>query len=208
MDDFRLRGSYQRADRAPSVLESFSPLNVALFGGQDPCSVPGNAICAAQGITADPCPAAQCNAQFGTNPALRPDPETSDTWSIGVVLTPTFIDGFTATIDYFDIKVKNYISFIDPNVTLSGCYGTTATAASEAFFCPLVHRANGGTGSIFGSGYVDANTRNLNYLATSGVDFEANYQTQFDDWGLNGAGGLSINFIGTYLQSLTTSPTQ
>ena len=209
IDDFRVRGSYQRAVRAPTVLESFAPLNVALFGGQDPCSIPGNAICAAQGVTnAQTCPSAQCNAQFGTNPALRPDPETSDTWSIGVVLTPTFIDGFTATIDYFDIKVKNYISFIDPNITLSGCYGSTATAASEAFFCPLVHRTNGGTGSIFGSGFVDGTTRNLNYLATSGIDFEANYQTQFDDWGLDGAGGLSINMIGTYLQSLTTSPTQ
>ena len=214
IDDFRLRGSYQRAVRAPTVLESFSPLNVALFGGQDPCATAGNPNCVAangQTIVAQSCPSAQCNAQFGTNPAVKPNPETSDTWSIGLVLTPTFIEGFTATIDYFDIKVKDYVSFIDPNVTLAGCYGPAASAASEAFFCPLVKRSIGpngpGTGSIFGAGFVNANTRNLNYLSTSGVDFEANYQTQFDDWGLNGAGGLSINFIGTYLQSLTTSPT-
>ena len=104
--------------------------------------------------------------------------------------------------------MKDYISFVDPNVTLSGCYGDAATAASQAFFCPRVHRTDNGHGSIFGAGFVDAVNENLNYLATTGVDFEANYQTQFDDWGMDGYGGLSINFIGTYLQSLTTSPTQ
>jgi len=208
IDDFRVRGSYQRAVRAPTVLESFAPLNVALFGGQDPCAVASpSKQCLDQHVdAASTCPSAQCNAQFGGTLALKP--ESSDTWSVGVVLTPSFIDGFTATIDYFDIKVKDYISFVDPNVTLSGCYGDAATAASQAFFCPRVHRTDNGHGSIFGAGFVDAVNENLNYLATTGVDFEANYQTQFEDWGLNGAGGLSLNFIGTYLQSLTTSPTQ
>jgi outer membrane receptor protein involved in Fe transport len=189
------------------VLESFAPLNVALFGGQDPCATGAPPVqCTIQGVTnAQTCPSAQCNAQFGGSLALKP--ESSDTWSVGFVLTPSFIDGFTATIDYFDIKVKDFISFVDPNVSLSGCYGQNSTAASVAFFCPKVHRTLGGTGSIFGSGFVDAVNENLNFLSTSGVDFEANYTTQFDDWGLNGAGGLSINFIGTYLQSLTTSPT-
>lgn len=206
IDDFRLRGSYQRAVRAPNVLESFSPANIGLFGGQDPCSGGGTAACIAQGVTgAQSCPAAQCNAQFGGSLALKP--ESSDTYSFGVVLTPTFIEGFTATIDYFDIKVKDYISFIDPNVVLSGCYSDSSTAASQAFFCPLVHRTDGGTGSIIGAGYVDAVERNLDSLATTGVDMEANYNTQFDDWGINGAGGLSINIIGTYLESLKTTPT-
>jgi outer membrane receptor protein involved in Fe transport len=208
IDDFRLRGSYQRAVRAPNVLESFAPLNVALFGGQDPCA--GNSPtqqCIDQGVVnAQLCPAAQCNAQFGGNLALKP--ESSDTWSLGVVLTPNFMPGFTATIDYFDIKVKDYISVIDPNVTLSGCYSDTSTAESRAFFCPFVHRTLGGTGSIFGAGFVDAVEHNLNSLATSGVDFEANYNTSFEDWGVNGAGGLSINFIGTLLDTLETTPTQ
>jgi len=205
IDDFRLRGSYQRAVRAPTVLESFAPLNVALFGGQDPCAGGSNPKCVVGGqqIVAQPCPSAQCNAQFGGNIALRP--ESSDTWSIGVVLTPTFIDGFTATIDYFDIKVKDYISFVDPNVALAGCYGPFATAAQQGAFCPLIHRTNGGLGSIFGAGFVDAQNTNLNFLKTTGIDFEANYQTQFDDWGMDGWGGLSFNLIGTLLNDLSTS---
>jgi outer membrane receptor protein involved in Fe transport len=207
IDDFRLRGSYQRAVRAPNVLESFSPLNVALFGGQDPCAGSPTAQCILQGVdSAQPCPAAQCNAQFGGNLALNP--ETSDTWSVGIVLTPSFLEGFSATVDYFDIKVKNYISVIDPNVTLSGCYSDTSTAESRAFFCPFVHRTQGGSGSIFGSGFVDAVNNNLNSLATSGVDFEANYNLPLDNIGMGGAGGLSFNFVGTLLNSLETTPTQ
>ena len=36
IDDFRLRASYERAVRAPNVLEAFSPNNVVLFAGNDP----------------------------------------------------------------------------------------------------------------------------------------------------------------------------
>lgn len=206
IDDFRIRGSYQRAVRAPSVLESFSPLNVALFGGQDPCAGGGNPLCVTSGgdpIVAEPCPSAQCNAQFGGTLGLKP--ESSDTWSVGVVLTPTFLEGFTATIDYFDIKVKDYISVLDPNVTLAGCYGPFSTTEQRSFFCPLIHRTDGGTGSIIGAGFVDAINRNSNYLKTTGVDFEANYNLPLENIGLGGAGGLSVNMVGTLLDSLSTS---
>ena len=207
IDDFRFRGSFEHAARAPNVLESFSPFNVALFGGQDPCSSSSSGQCASvpnAGTSILSCPAAQCNAGYGGNTALKA--ESSDTYSFGVVLTPTFIDGFTATIDYFDIKVANYISYISPNTVLSGCYGSGATAAQIAFYCPMVHRS--ASGSIFGAGYVDAVNTNLPYLQTKGIDFEANYQTQFSDWGMDGWGGLAFAFKGTYLDSLTTKSSQ
>ena len=37
-----------------------------------------------------------------------------------MVLTPTFLDGFTATVDYFNIDVSNAISSVAPTVTLRG----------------------------------------------------------------------------------------
>ena len=208
IDDFRLRASQERAVRAPNVLELFSPANVVLFAGQDPCATSTKGQCAGvpnagsgpNGLLS--CPAAQCDNQVGGSTLLKP--EVGDTKSIGVVFTPTFFDGFTATIDYFDIRVSKFINPIGSNVTLTECYGNTATAATEAIFCPLVHRNV--IGQIFGSGFVQNLTENTGYLLTKGIDFEANYTANMDSWGMTGAGSLDFNFVGTYLDSLTTEP--
>jgi len=204
IDDFRLRGSVQRAVRAPNVLELFSPQNTVLFVGQDPCATSTAGQCAFvpnAGTSALGCPSAQCNHQLSGNIHLKP--EVSDTKSFGVVLTPTFIDGFTATIDYFDIKVDNYISIIGPQVILNGCYAPNANTAAVAFYCPFVHRNS--QGAIFGSGYVLNKSLNLPFLSTKGIDFEANYNTSFDDWDMTkGWGALSFNFVGTMLDNLVT----
>jgi iron complex outermembrane receptor protein len=206
VDDVKVRGSVQRAVRAPNVLELFAPANIGLFGGNDPCANSTAGACAtvphAGNATLLSCPASQCNQQSSGNINLKP--ETSDTKTFGLVFTPTFIDGFTATIDYFNIKVDNYISFISPSLTLNGCYGASSSASSQAFFCPFVHRS--GTGTIFGAGYVSDATLNLPYLQTKGVDFEANYTTDMADWGWHDAGSLGFNFLGTYTDQLKTQP--
>jgi outer membrane receptor protein involved in Fe transport len=216
IDDIRFRGSEQHATRAPSILESFTPANVALFGGQDICSKAGAAgsdptvlaNCKAQGVANAgsgllDCPAAQCNARFGGNTSLVP--ESSDTWSFGAVLTPTFLDGFTATIDYFDIKVNKFIGTIAQNDVMEGCYGDEADATSQAFFCPLVHRNN--AHQIYGGGFIDSREQNLLFLKTRGVDVEANYNTDLADWGMSDTGSLSVNLIGTWVDTLSTTST-
>ncbi len=132
------------------------------------------------------CPAGQCNYETSGNANLKP--ETSDTKTFGIVFTPTFFDGFTATVDYFDIKVADYISLINPNNTLEGCYGSIdglgntilPSAAQVAFFCPFVQRSANGT--IFGAGFVEAHGINLGYLRTKGWDMEANYSADLADW--------------------------
>ena len=43
-------------------------------------------------------------------------------------------------------------------------------------------------------------------IKEEGIDFELNYNADFDDWGLTGWGSLSSNFIGTYTMKLATSP--
>jgi outer membrane receptor protein involved in Fe transport len=206
IDDFRIRASVNRAVRAPNVLELFSPTNVVLFGGQDPCAFTNAGRCstvpnAGNSVVLE-CPATQCDQKIGGNINLKP--EVSDTRSAGIVLTPTFISGFTATVDWFDIRVNQFISTLGANNTLSECYGPDATAQSEAFFCPLV--ARNGTGQIWGSGYVNAPTVNTGYLSTKGVDVEVNYQTDLSDWGMGQNGSLSFNLIGTWLDTLTTEP--
>ncbi len=221
VDDVKLRGGIQRAVRAPNVLESFAPAVVQLFGGSDPCS---DGFSGFGGITTGQCatvpnagtallncPAGQCNYETSGNANLKP--ETSDTKTFGIVFTPTFFDGFTATVDYFDIKVADYISLINPNNTLEGCYGSIdglgntilPSAAQVAFFCPFVQRSANGT--IFGAGFVEAHGINLGYLRTKGWDMEANYSADLADWGMGDNGGLAFNFVGTLLRDLDTKET-
>src|SRR6202012_5794663 len=93
--DIRLRGSFQRAVRAPNVNELFTPQTPGLVAGTDPCAGTSPAFtaaqCAATGVLAGQygsitqCVSSQCAGVTGGNPALKP--EDSDTKSFGAVFT-------------------------------------------------------------------------------------------------------------------------
>jgi outer membrane receptor protein involved in Fe transport len=224
IDDIRVRASYQRAVRAPNVLELFAPHTVGLFGGADPCAsstitqvvahncetaggfplaqVPASFI----GSPLLACIAGQCDRETGGNITLRP--EKSDTRSVGFVFTPTFFSGFTATVDYFDIYISQYLGTaggINPNVILASCYGQSATPGSQAAACALIHRDAGHTIATQAGFVVDLST-NQGSAQTKGFDFEANYTVNFDDLQLPGWGGLAFNFFGSWEQKLTVFP--
>jgi outer membrane receptor protein involved in Fe transport len=211
-DDIRLRGSYQRAVRAPNITELYVAAQFALYGGQDPCAgavVAANvAGCANTGAVVGPnlnnyghisaCSSAQCQQLAGGNTHLKP--EIANTQSYGVVFTPTFFRGFSMTVDYFDIDVQNVIAPIPPTVSVSQCFATGAP-----IFCSNVHRS-ATTGELTGDGYVSAIQANLGALKTRGVDVEANYRKSLADLGMGDHGTLALNFVGTYTQNLITTP--
>jgi iron complex outermembrane receptor protein len=207
IDGLRIRGGYNRAVRAPHVLELFSPQNVALDGTQDPCaglaaSDPLVARCAqafglttAQVLAIEANPAAQYNGRFAGNQNL--DPETSDAYTLGVVWQPSFLPGFNVSVDYFDIKVDDYIAPIGADLIVNRCVQTLSPQ-----FCDLVHRDAEGSLWLSNQGYVIDQTVNIGSLRTSGVDFNAGYRISFDDLGIENMGSLGFNFVGTYLDRL------
>src|SRR6202008_3332717 len=87
IEDIRFRASYQRAIRAPNIIELFTPVTVTQsnnFGTVgDPCAGAAPALTAAQcaltGVTAAQyghiiqCPAIQCDVSEGGNVALKPE---------------------------------------------------------------------------------------------------------------------------------------
>ena len=96
--DIRLRGSFQRAVRAPNIGELFTPQAVGLDGSHDPCSGRDADEATLGSVRADrgdsaaqfghiaPNPAFQYNGLFGGNPNLVP--ETADTYTVGLLLNP------------------------------------------------------------------------------------------------------------------------
>jgi len=212
IDGLRFRAGYNRAVRAPNVIELFSPQNVVLDGTTDPCAglAPSNPLvqtCATvfhlsttQVLAIEKNPANQYNGQTGGNPNLKP--EISDTYTAGVVWSPSFVPGLNFSVDYFNIKVDQFISGIGANLILNQCVTT-----ANPFFCNLVHRSPG-SNSLFldPTGFVQDTTLNTGSLKTTGVDINATYRTDLSNWGLGDNGGLSFSFVGTWLNELDTQP--
>ena len=209
-DDVRFRYSYNRAVRAPNIINLFEAQVQNLWNGQDSCAGPtpakSLAACQRTGVTAaqygkiDPCPASQCGSLTGGNPLLAP--ETADTYTYGAVFSPRFAPGLTFSIDYWNIRVRNLIQrgLGGPAVTLGNCLSTGA-----AVYCNAIHRDTT-TGLLFGSGYVDSTNVNTGFLQTKGIDFSANYRTDLSTLGLPDWGGLGIGMVGTYTKSYVTQP--
>jgi outer membrane receptor protein involved in Fe transport len=215
--DIRFRASYNKAVRAPNVVELFTPQSPGLFSGRDPCAggpiAPGSADyagCIASGATPaelasatgiPQCPAGQCGEITGGNPLLKP--EVATTYSVGGVFTPRWVPGLSLSIDYFNIKVTNVIEsgLGGPSVELSQCVAT-----SSPLYCAFVKR-DPVLGSIWANtGAVESINANVGELATSGFDGELNYRFRFSDFHAPDWGSLAFNFVGTYTEHLITTP--
>ncbi len=217
IDGIRFRASYQRAVRAPNLVELFGPQIHALDGSTDPCAGLANtaanaaliARCAqvhgyttAQVLAIEPNVANQYYGLLGGNPNLQP--EKSDTFSLGFVYQPTFLPGANFSVDYFDIKVDHYISNIGADVILNKCY-----LQNDNSYCPLIVRDTA-TRSLYlnssgPTGHVVDLTQNTGSLKTTGLDFNASYRTDLDKFGLENAGGINFTFVGTYLDKLASA---
>lgn len=213
LNGFRLRGSYQRAVRAPNLNELFQPQlrqqNIQLpqnpNGSYDPCSgatpFATFAQCARTGVTAaEYGHVADYNffgQLLGGNPNLKP--ETGRTLTVGAVLEPEFLPGFTASADYYRIEVSDLIGTVDPVLALNQCLNT-----GDNYFCSLLHRGVGGTLHATQDAYFISTNVNTGSLKTTGVDVALNYRTPLHfkrDWG-----SVNLNLNGTYLDSYITKP--
>jgi iron complex outermembrane receptor protein len=206
--DIRFRASYNRAVRAPNIVELFYPQGVALAGTSDPCA-PGTggaapaatlAQCQLTGMTAaqygNPIvrnPSNQYNGFLGGNPDLSP--EKADSLTAGVVVQPRWIPGLALTADYFNIKVKNVIGIEAYGNVFTQCF------AGDAAECALIKRDQFGTLWATSDGYVTLLTRNFPGvgLSTKGWDFSGSYSRKFGRLGT-----LNASFIGT-LQGKTAT---
>jgi iron complex outermembrane receptor protein len=195
----KLRGSLNRAVRAPNISELFAAQGLGNVSGQDPCSGPtpeaSLAACQLSGVTPAqygliiPCPADTCVTLGGGNLELKP--EEADTRTFGIVIAPEKIPGFTFSADYFDIQVDGYIGAVDSTTVINQCIQN-----GDPFFCNLFHR-DPITGVLFGNeGYIVATSQNTGYLKTSGIDFTSTYRLPIGD-----AGALNFDFVGTKLDS-------
>ncbi|MEO7775256.1 MAG: TonB-dependent receptor [Steroidobacteraceae bacterium] len=187
-----LRGSYSQGFRAPSILELYQGTRNTNFQAVDPCNGGGAGKPGCAGV-----PSTYNQNQFGGgtvngvvsgNPDL--EPETADTYSLGLALTPEFAPGSSFTFDWFRIDVKDAIASQTATQILQAC-------AIRQTFCELVNRASTGEVLLLRQAVV-----NLASIRVSGFDASARYVFG------SRAGRFEASFDTTYLDSFRTTIVQ
>jgi len=226
----RLRGSYNRAIRAPSIIELFNPQLVGQITlAPDPCAPTldsnFNIVPAVNTLqeclrTVRPDQAAAFTAAYGNGGTTNTipqgtasqlsqlqggnadlKPETADTYSFGLTITSDLVPNFTGSIDYYHIKIDDSINTLPPGVILNGCPDT-----GDPVFCsqivrqPLTFSLQGA--SVANGGYIIQTNQNIAREETSGIDLQAAYRVELPQ----NLGSLNLVLAGTYMLDNETTP--
>ncbi len=204
VDSLSIRGTISSAVRAPNIGELFTPqTSISLSLAEDPCHI--NNINLGSSTRAANC-ATELNA-LGVDPTTfqpllgiffpglsggSPDlkEEVAKTKTVGFIWQPSFINRFSLSVDYFDIKIEDAV--ITPNITaiFNSCYDS---ATLNNVFCSLLGR-DSTTGA---ANFVELQSVNVAEIQTAGIEFSANYGLE-----INGYGDFKLGLNGTYLDKL------
>lgn len=207
IEDLSVRASVSTGFRAPGIGELFGGAAREDFTFLDPCadytaivgstnggrdtpqSATIQANCATLGV---PVGVAQTNPQLSAvsqgNSSLIA--ETSDSWTVGLVWSAAFadnvgwIEGLTASIDFYDLQIDDAVQGRDPADVITACVDTL-----DPFFCDSVPRT-----SSFQVGLVNNQLQNIGAIETSGFDIAVNYVGPE-----TGIGQFSVGLNATYL---------
>jgi len=186
IEGLRLRGTRSRDIRAAGFRELFLkqiPTDPATAQGiVDNPNIPGSP---ASGD--DPTPILS-----GGNFALGA--EKADTTTLGAVLTPGFIPGFTVSADWYQIKIRDAVSALTGQRLVDFCF-------RDKVFCDRITFA-----SPTNITFVDATRVNLGRFVSRGVDIEAAYRFPLDRLSAALPGTLDLRVMGTYQYDFIVQP--
>lgn len=200
-DGFRLRATYGTGFRIPSVPELFGGVAEGNLTTSDPCSrysTSGNAVlianCQASGVPAGYVQLGNTVlTTVGGNENLQP--ETAETFTLGLVWQPTQISGLSVTVDYFDIQIEDAIRSIPGSTKLSVCY------ASPGLNHPFCSASSFTRSSLTGEvNFLSAQPVNTGQERMKGVDMGVSYD--FDI----GERRASFSWDTTYLSEYVITP--
>lgn len=167
----RFRATRSRDIRAPNIAELFENGGSSNTNVFDP--VLGRSV--------------QVREISAGNPGLKP--EKADTLTAGAVLQPAFLPRLSASVDFFDIRIRDAIATLGAPTLTQGCF------AGNQLYCRSVTFNSDGTIAFV------TNTRlNLAQAATRGIDLELNYSRA------RALGGtLSAKLLATRVLKLTNT---
>ena len=105
------------------------------------------------------------------------------------MLTPSFLPGFTASVDWYSINIHGYVYTLGASTVVSQC-----AAGNQAYCADLVYNGINYPGAL---GTVITQPQNAAKETTSGVDFQADYSMALF------TGTLNWHFVGNYTDETT-----
>ncbi|MCE3005155.1 MAG: TonB-dependent receptor [Xanthomonadaceae bacterium] len=199
--DLLVRGNYADGFRAPSISELFTGNSDSFPNLADPCSANNIGAQNAQtvancrngigGLPGVPTGYQQANQQIritqGGNAALNP--ELARTKTLGLVYSPSFVEGLDLYLDWYNIEITDSIGLFSGQFIVNDCYQTGNISS-----CALIRRAADGTVTD-----VRATTQNLpGGTEVEGYDFTVDYRFDTD------FGKFRINWDTAYRSYLGT----
>ena len=172
IDDLRFRFTRSRDIRAPNLGELFQTglTNVTFL--RDPFN--NNQT---------------IQAYFVTSGNLALVPEKADSIGLGAVLSPTFMTGFQASIDYYKINVKGGIGALGAQTIIDLCF------QGQQKYCAAIDR-----GVVNGVPIVtELRVQPFNFSSqrARGIDFEASYRTPLSNIVESWDGSVTVRALAT-----------
>jgi outer membrane receptor protein involved in Fe transport len=185
IEDIRLRATRSRDIRAPNLNELFAA------GTANTDSVSNPFFNATTGV-ATPLNGVQYNtASIGYsglatgNPNL--EPEKADSWNLGAVVSPRFLPGFSASVDYFRIDLEGAIDSLSAQNIINFCFQGRDT-------CNAITQDPANPARIL----IRTQPFNFQRRLVRGIDFEASYRTQLSRLFADADGSFTLRGMATH----------
>lgn len=205
VSDIAIRGNYTRAIRSPAITELVNPSSTFFGFATDPCdrNNVGNgpdpatraANCAAAGVPANFASlSSQRSFLQSSTGNIGLDNEQSTAWSVGVVVTPSFIPNLRISADWLDIALNNAISSFSGTQVVSSCYDSPDFPNNQ--FCDRVQRDANNQLSFIQTSYFNASQ-----LRYRGLLAAMDYRVATPFLGARSRIGIDVSY--QYLDALT-----
>jgi outer membrane receptor protein involved in Fe transport len=175
-DDFRVRATQSRDIRAATLAERFDRTGgfATVNNWTPPCTDVNNAVVSCSIFTVS-----------GGNPEVQP--ETADTITVGAVYQPSWLDGFSISVDWYDIDLHDAIAPLTAQQIVDECI------AGDLVLCGRIQLNAQGQPNL-----VNASVLNINASKVTGWDLEAGYRRDVSLFG--GDENVGVRVFAGYLE--------
>jgi outer membrane receptor protein involved in Fe transport len=199
-----VRGNYTRSFRAPAITELFAPIGSVFQTADDPCDSryigqgpnPSRraANCATAGVPADFTSNVVDYTAKGTSQGNRNlRNEIANSWTVGGVLAPDALPGFSLTADYVSVDIKQGIENLSLTDVMAACYDA---ASYPSTYCNLFTRDGNSQVTSFATSYY-----NLAVEKFRGLQMNGRLELPLSRLGMSSDAGalmINVNYLHTF----------